>query len=218
MNQPQPRVDPIQVVVDAGAAPRDDLRVAVRSGMTGVIDRRRFFDRKDMDQARMGAASFQNLSHPIFLPKVLPHDHFDLHAVLPRQPDDVLPHLTGNRLGKPRQIPRANPRLLHRHQQRSRMRHVDECPVQDHSVETPQLTCQLFGVTSPKVVGSFGLQSTRWLSKRGHAQTYRPLWFWLCQVRTSDLGGWRRVVLSRYVRTELLVAVIVTLASLPPSL
>ena len=58
MFEPQTRVPPSQVavdlvVVDTRPAPCDDLRVAVGTGMTGVIDRRRFFDRKDMDPARM---------------------------------------------------------------------------------------------------------------------------------------------------------------------
>src|ERR1022692_769203 len=153
--------------------------------MTGVIDRRRFFDRKDMDQARMVAAGLQNLSHPIFLPKVLPHNHFDLQAVLPREPDDVIPHLTGNRLRKPRQIPRAKPRPFHRNQQRSRMRHVDQGPMQDYPVKTPQFTGQFIEVASHKIGGSFWLQWARWLSKCGHAPKYHPLWFWLRQVRIS---------------------------------
>jgi hypothetical protein len=135
----------------------------------------------------MGAAGFQNLRHPIFLPKVLPHDHFDLHALLPRQSDDVLPHLTGNRLRKPRQISRAKPRPLHRYQQSSWMRHVDQGPMQNDPVKTPQLPRQLLDVASSNVEGRCWFQSARWLRKRGHAQIYRPLWFWLCQVRISGL-------------------------------
>jgi hypothetical protein len=73
------------------------------------------------------------------------------------------------------------------------MRHVDQRPLQNDSVKTPPLTGQPLDIASPKVGGRFWFQSARWLRKRGHAQTYRPLRFWRRQVRISSFGFYRRL-------------------------
>ena len=110
VNQPQHRVHPIQVVVQASSPAHNDLRIPVGTGVARVKDHRRFLHRKHVHQSRMRAPGLQDRGHPILLPKVLAGDHLDLHPVLARQSDNVLPHLLRDRLSKPGQVPRLKPR------------------------------------------------------------------------------------------------------------
>jgi hypothetical protein len=111
-----------------------------------------------MHQTRMPPADFQNCGHSIFLPKVFPRDHFNFNAVAPRQPDNVVPHLGGDRLAKAGQVPWLKPRCLHRHQQSPRMRHINQSSMQNDPIKTAKTALQLVSVTRGQIAAGLNFQ------------------------------------------------------------
>ena len=106
-----------------------------------------------------GAAGFEDRGHPVFLPEVFARDHFDLDAVLAGQADDVLADLPGDRLGEAGQVARTKACRVHRHQQRARVGHIDERPVENDAVKTAEAAGQLVRVPCQQIAARLGVRA-----------------------------------------------------------
>jgi hypothetical protein len=87
----------------------------------------------------------------------------------------MLPHLHGERLRIPRQVPGLKSRGLHGNQQSSRVGHINQSPMHDDSIKTPQAADELVSGLRYQIGCRFDIHVRPWLRSVVHALSLHPV-------------------------------------------
>src|SRR6266404_8116010 len=106
-----------------------------------------FHRRKNMHQAGVASAFFQNLGDAIFLSQPPPFKVFDFQSRLAGHQDRIVTHLITQRFGKQLKIETTDVQRVEPSPQYIRMRHVDQRAGNNHPIVTAENPVDLIGVT-----------------------------------------------------------------------